>query len=65
MADPQLIVWRDGRVVDVEPVPARPWSFVAGLLAFVVLADLVLGWALQLASTPAIPRSRGATDVRR
>lgn len=36
------LVWQDGRVVDDAVVPARPWAFLLGIVALVVLVDLAL-----------------------
>jgi hypothetical protein len=46
MSEPQMIIWRDGRVLDEAAVPARPWRFLAAIVAFVLIADLGLGGAL-------------------
>ena len=52
MRERAIITWQDGRVVDTQPVPARPWSFVAGVLALLLALGLALALALALVPAP-------------
>ncbi len=48
-----VTTWRDGRIVDGAAVPARPWSFVLGLLGLVLLLDWGIALTFALAPEPA------------
>lgn len=60
MREQAIITWQDGRVVDEQPLPSRPWSFVVGVLALLLALDLAL--ALVLARVPA-PLDGEVVDV--
>lgn len=42
MSEHKVMIWDDGRIADDEVVGPRPWSFVAGLVVLVLLAELAL-----------------------
>jgi hypothetical protein len=64
MAEIQTTAWRDGRLVDDQPVPARPWSFLVALAAIALLADLALGWVGFDRGLAAEAEPREAAGVR-
>lgn len=60
-----MITWQDGKIVDEQPVPARPWLFVGGLLALLVLLDLALALAISLSPASVDLEIVDVTSARR
>ena len=52
MSEPNTMIWHDGRIGDDAVVGPRPWSFIAGVLLLVVLADQVLSLRTRLWPAP-------------